>query len=226
MRIDPMIDGPNNTVGQVDCHRVPYPTGHPKNTFGNGFYSETTMFRDTHQAQAIPSYDTSRVWKIFNENRMHPYTKAPVAWKVTSMHQAPLMAQDDSVVGERAGFAKKTVWVTPYDEKQMFAGGFYCNQSDGSDGVEAWVKEKKDVSNTDVVLWFTFGITHLPRVEDFPVMPVEYCGFKMQPCNFFIANPGLDIPPTNKKVNQSVLAKSTPEASEKQGCCSTKLWIV
>ncbi|ORZ18896.1 copper amine oxidase [Absidia repens] len=223
MRIDPMIDGPNNTVGQVDCHRVPYPTGHPNNAFGNGFYSETTMFRDSHQAQAIPSYDTSRVWKIFNESRLHPYTKSPVAWKVTSMHQAPLMAQDDSVVGQRAGFAKKTVWVTPYDEKQMFAGGFYCNQSDGSDGVEAWVKEKQDVSNTDVVLWFTFGITHLPRVEDFPIMPVEYCGFKMQPCNFFIANPALDIAPTNKKINQSVLAKATPTAEKEGSCCSTKL---
>ncbi|CAO3701876.1 unnamed protein product [Rhizopus stolonifer] len=219
MRIDPMIDGVNNTVAKVDVERVPYPTGHPKNAFGNGFRAKTTVLRDTIEGQQSANYETARFWKIMNESRIHPYTKAPVAWKLTTGSQTPFFAQNDSVVGQRAGFAKKTLWVTPYNEDEMFAGGFYCNQSSGQDNVENWAKRGDDIVNKDLVLWFTFGVTHLPRVEDFPVMPVEMCGFSMKPCNFFMANPGLDVPPTSKKINHSVNAKQTP----KEECCSNKL---
>ncbi|KAG0175739.1 hypothetical protein DFQ28_003217 [Apophysomyces sp. BC1034] len=216
MRIDPMIDGVNNSVCQVDTQRLPYPTGHPKNAYGNGFFTTTTPMRDTHEGQGTASLETARYWKIINEDRIHPYSKTPVGWKIYSHHQTPLFAQDDSVVGQRAGFAKKTLWVTPYDEKQMFAGGFYCNQSTGEDNVEIWSKDCKSIENRDIVLWFTFGVTHLPRVEDFPVMPVEMCGFYMKPCNFFMANPALDVPPTNKTLNQSSHANNAKQES----CCN------
>ncbi|KAI8379319.1 copper amine oxidase [Radiomyces spectabilis] len=217
MRIDPMIDGLNNSVAQVDTHRSPFPTGHPRNEFGNGFFAKETILKDTLEGATNPNYESARFWKIINESRVHPYTRAPVGWKLVSHHQTPLFAQDDSIVGERAGFAKKALWVTPYDEKQMFAGGFYCNQSDGRDGVPVWAKERKPIDNRDIVLWFTFGITHLPRVEDFPVMPVDMCGFIMKPFNFFMANPGLDIAPTNKKMNQSVHANA--DKAKESSCC-------
>jgi primary-amine oxidase len=32
------------------------------------------------------------------------------------------------------------------------------------------------------VLWHTFGLTHVPRVEDFPVMPVETHMISLKPC--------------------------------------------
>ena len=40
-------------------------------------------------------------------------------------------------------------------------------------------------------------ITHVPRPEDWPVMPVEYCGFLMSPFGFFDRNPALDVAPTD-----------------------------
>lgn len=121
------------------------------------------------------------------------------------------------IIAERAGFLKKTLWVTPYDENQMFAGGDYCNQSSGKDTLEVWANSKvQDIEQKDIVVWYTFGITHLPRAEDFPIMPVEYCGFTMKPCNFFLRNPALDIEPTNASINQSVLANS----EKNETCCS------
>jgi primary-amine oxidase len=33
------------------------------------------------------------------------------------------------------------------------------------------------------------------RVEDFPVMPVEHCGFKLKASGFFDRNPATDLPP-------------------------------
>jgi primary-amine oxidase len=44
------------------------------------------------------------------------------------------------------------------------------------------------------VLWHVFGPTHLPRPEDWPVMPVDSAGFTMKPTGFFDRNPALDVP--------------------------------
>ncbi len=63
------------------------------------------------------------------------------------------------------------------------------------------------MKGSDVVVWHSFGVTHLPRVEDFPVMPVETVGFHLKPFNFFDANPGLDI-------------KHEPNVASKEHACS------
>jgi hypothetical protein len=52
------------------------------------------------------------------------------------------------------------------------------------------------VDGQDVVLWHTFGLTHFPRPEDWPVMPVDYTGFVLKPAGFFDRNPTLDVPPS------------------------------
>ena len=49
-------------------------------------------------------------------------------------------------------------------------------------------------SNQDVVVWYTMGVTHIPRPEEWPVMPVTHVGFKMIPGGFFSRNPALDVP--------------------------------
>ena len=53
------------------------------------------------------------------------------------------------------------------------------------------------LTDTDVVLWYTFGVTHFVRPEDWPVMPVEYTGFLLSPVGFFDRNPSLDVPPSS-----------------------------
>lgn len=223
MRIDPMIDGINNSVCQIDTVSLPYPTGHPKNPYGNGFTAEKTILKTTKDGQQYADYAKSRIWAIVNQDRIHPYSKTPVGWRLVSHHQAPLYAQEGSIVMERAPFARKALWVTPYHEEQFFAGGFYPNQSNGDDTLEKWANESElNIEQTDIVIWYTFGLTHLPRVEDFPIMPVETCGFNMKPLNFFIANPAIDVPPTNKRDNKSVQIKPE-ESSKKQKCCLNKL---
>ena len=52
----------------------------------------------------------------------------------------------------------------------------------------------RELADTDVVLWYTFGQTHIPRMEDWPVMPVSSVGFSLKPDGFFNANPALDVP--------------------------------
>ena len=49
----------------------------------------------------------------------------------------------------------------------------------------------------------TFGVTHLPRPEDWPVMPVEYCGFHLIPFGFFDQNPTINLPPSCSSKSKS-----------------------
>lgn len=43
----------------------------------------------------------------------------------------------------------------------------------------------------DPVVWYTFGVTHFVRPEDYPVMPCDTIGFTLRPVGFFKANPAL-----------------------------------
>jgi primary-amine oxidase len=64
----------------------------------------------------------------------------------------------------------------------------------GGAGLPAWTAADREVDDTDIVLWHTFGLTHFPRPEDWPVMPVDSTGFVLRPYGFFDRNPALDIP--------------------------------
>jgi primary-amine oxidase len=60
-----------------------------------------------------------------------------------------------------------------------------------------WVGDGTDsVDNTDIVLWHTFGVTHFPSPEDFPIMPAESMSLLLRPRNFFTNNPIMDVPPS------------------------------
>ena len=67
----------------------------------------------------------------------------------------------------------------------------------GGLGLPEWTKADRPIENTDVVLWYTLGSHHIPRPEDWPVMPVERVSLTLRPFGFFDANPALDVPPTH-----------------------------
>lgn len=208
MRIDPMVDGPNNSVAEVDVVASDLPVGHPHNSIGNSFYPVTKVFNTTDEAKTMASIERHRSWKIINENKIHPYAKQPVGFKMMAHPTPPLLPKPGSIVYERAMFASKTLWVTPYNEEQRYPGGFYCYQSEPSEnlGLPQWTKETQNVRDTDIVCWLNFGITHIPRVEDFPIMPIETCGVMLKPVNFFLGNPGIDIPPSTRQSTKSAYA--------------------
>jgi primary-amine oxidase len=53
----------------------------------------------------------------------------------------------------------------------------------------------RDLEDRALVVLYTFGQTHIPRLQDWPVMPVVPVGFTLRSDGFFDRNPALDLPP-------------------------------
>jgi primary-amine oxidase len=97
-------------------------------------------------------------------------------------------------VTARATFATRHLWVTPYEPSERYAAGDYPNQHAGGAGLPTWTAADRPIADTDVVLWYTLGVHHQARPEDWPVMPCGYAGFTLQPSGFFDRNPAIDLP--------------------------------
>ncbi|HVV37125.1 MAG TPA: hypothetical protein VHC63_11025, partial [Acidimicrobiales bacterium] len=191
-RLDLDIDGVANEVYEQNVERDSTSADNP---LGNAFTPTTTLLGRESAAQRDVDPARSRVWKIVNPGVTNPATGAPVGYKLVPGSTPTLLAQPDSSIARRATFATHNLWVTPYAPDEHRAAGDYPNQHVGGDGLPRWTAADRPLSNTDVVVWHTFGVTHVPRPEDWPVMPVEYCGFQLIPVGFFEKNPALDIPP-------------------------------
>jgi primary-amine oxidase len=195
MRLDFDIDGEKNTIHQVDIVSDPLDE---KNPFENAFHAQSTALRTEKQARARLNIETARTWKITNPSKQNRLGE-PVAYKFIPGDNCVPFASPDAWWRKRARFVDHHVWVTPFDSRQRFAAGEYPNQSLADHGLATWVQANRNIEDTDVVLWYTFGHTHIPRPEDYPVMPAAYIGFLLKPYGFFEANPANDLPPSDKK---------------------------
>jgi primary-amine oxidase len=207
-RIDPAIDGHNNTIITEESHAVPMnPTTNPR---GNYYEVRKTPFETAAWADAEPRLN--RVFKIVNENVKNPISGNSVGYKLIPPATQLLLADPASIQAQRAQFAQHHLWVTKYKDDELFAGGRFTMQSRKEvDGVSDAVARQDGVRDTDVVVWSVFGLTHNPRVEDWPVMPCEIHQVHLRPADFFGANPSIDVPPSSNKASVEV----------PKGCCQT-----
>jgi primary-amine oxidase len=190
-RLDFEVDGPVNEVYEVSTEPLPLGDGNP---WSNGFVPVARRLESELEARRDIDPASGRFWKFVNpdvRNRMGD----PVAYKLSPSSTPTMLAHPESSVGRRAGFAHHNLWVTPFSPDERRGAGDYPNQHAGGDGLPLWTSQNRPLTGTDIVAWHTFGVTHIPRPEDWPVMPVEYCGFHLIPVGFFDANPALDVPP-------------------------------
>lgn len=193
-RLDMTVDGTANHVEEVDA--VTAPIG-PDNPYGNGFRAQRTRLTRESEAARLADNSKGRVWHIVNpeaRNRLG----GKVAYALHPEALPVLLADESSSIHTRATFATKHLWVARYDEAERFPAGELVNQHPGGAGLPAWTAADRDIDGQDIVLWHTFGLTHFPRPEDWPVMPVDYAGFTLKPVGFFDRNPTLDVPRTTK----------------------------
>jgi primary-amine oxidase len=203
-RLDMCVDGPVNSVYEVDA--VPVPQG-PGNPYGNAFTARSTLLATELGAQRMAAPEHSRYWKIANHGSVNACGE-PVAYKLIPQPGAPLLAQGTAAIAARAAFATRHLWVTPARPDERHPAGDFPNQHPGGAGLPAWTAADRPVADTDIVLWHTVGATHFSRPEDFPVMPVEYVGFTLKPMGFFDRNPAIDLAPAQNGHCQSLAPHS------------------
>jgi primary-amine oxidase len=190
-RLDMEVDGPNNTV--TECDTIALPMG-PENPYGNAYYVQETTLKTESQAQRDFDFSKMRYWRITNPNTSN-WVGKPTAYKLEAKSAVHPYTHPDSPSGRRGRFLQHQLWVTPFDENERYPAGEFVNQSTGDDGLPAWTAKDRAIENTDVVLWHSFGVHHLPRPEDHPVQSCVVCGFTLAPSGFFDQNPVIDLPP-------------------------------
>jgi primary-amine oxidase len=194
-RLDMMVDGLSNAVEELDAVRVK--TG-PGNPHGNAFTRSTTRLTRESAAARDAHPAAGRVWKVISTERNNRLGQ-PTGYALIPQGQPLLLAAAEASVRRRASFATHHLWVTRYHPAERYSAGDLVNQHPGGAGVAAYAAQDRPIDGEDIVVWHTFGTTHFPRPEDWPVMPVDHCGFTLKPVGFFDRNPTLDVPPTTAR---------------------------
>jgi primary-amine oxidase len=189
-RLDVDIDGPGNTP--VRQRLAPQPGG------GDG--ARQSLWRVIEQEVAeegsLPgeAHGGVELWRIVNPNLTGGLGQHP-GYELRPGHSATSLLADDDYPQRRAGFSAAPLWITAYDPRELYAAGPYPNQSRGGDGLPAYAAQHRPVANADIVLWYTMGFHHVPRPEDWPVMPTMWHSVSLVPHGFFDSNPALDLAP-------------------------------
>ncbi len=193
MRLDLDVDGLDNAIDEVWSESLPPGAGNP---YGNAFRACRRRLATELAARRRTDSASARWWEVVNPSVKHRLGE-PVAYRLVPGDNAVPFAQPDAPVSKRAGFLHEHLWVTPYAPTERYAAGDYPNMHPGGAGLPEWTSADRDIDGCDIVVWYTFGHHHVPRPEDWPVMPVVTIGFKLKPVGFFERNPALDVPPSH-----------------------------
>ena len=189
-RLDMEVDTPDNTV--VQSHTEVPPIG-PGNPYGMALTPRKAPI--TTEGGFDLDWASQRGFSVTSASRRNAWG-APTAYKLVPTAAIPALAGPESPLLQRAGAVAHPVWVTPFHPEERWPAGEFCNQSARDAGLPEWTRAGRSVEGVDVVLWHVFGIHHVPRVEDWPVMPVDVVRFELKPTGFFDRNPTLSMPPS------------------------------
>jgi primary-amine oxidase len=194
-RLVASVDGSNNSVYEVNSVGVPTGAGNPH---GNAIVAEETLLATEQQAQRRVNSATARFWRVVNPGKRNRLGR-PVGYRLVPGENCPPLVQPDAAVMRRAAFTSNHLWVTPYNPQERYAAGEYPNQHPTGDGLPHWTRANRKVDDTEITLWYVFAHNHVPRPEDWPVMPVAMLGFQFRPDGFFARSPAMDVPPPPAK---------------------------
>ncbi|KAK9669506.1 hypothetical protein RND81_13G135800 [Saponaria officinalis] len=201
-RMDMAVDcKPGEALNQVVEVNVRVEDPGDQNVHDNAFLAEETVLRSELQAMRDCNPLSARHWIVKNTRSVNR-TGHLTGYKLVPGSNCLPLAGSDAKFLRRAAFLKHNLWVTAYASNEMYPGGEFPNQNPRvGEGLASWVKKNRPLHESDVVLWYVFGVTHVPRLEDWPVMPVDRIGFMLMPHGFFNSSPAVDVPPNSCESN-------------------------
>ncbi|MDQ3179391.1 MAG: primary-amine oxidase [Acidobacteriota bacterium] len=189
-RLDFDVDGTKNSVTEMNTSAM---AAGENNPYLNGFVMRESIFKTEAEAQRKVDMPAARTWSVMNPAAKNSLGHNTSFILVPGANSLPYIAPE-ALVRKRAQFINNHLWATKYNALELYAAGDYPNQSTGGGGLPQWISNDEKIENEDVVLWYTLGVTHIPRPEEWTVMPVTHVGFKLIPGGFFSRNPALDVP--------------------------------
>ena len=189
-RLDLDIDGTTNrfAVDRLVMQRLP--AAHPRRSV---WVREEHIPASEHEAQLDINLERPALWRVLSTERRNS-SGYPTSFQVFPGRNANTLLSKDDYPRRRAGFIDHHLWVTPQREGERHAAGDHPTLSEPGEGLPAWTAADRPIHDTDIVVWHTIGMHHLPRSEDWPVMPTMWYGFELRPFDFFDRNPALDLP--------------------------------
>lgn len=187
-RLDFSIDGINNSVVEINYQPI---TDQQENPLGNVFSFTEDILATEKQAARDMNYRTGRHWWIINKNQRNHLGHFS-GYMLEPQSNTKPYEQINSQALKRAPFLMNQLWVTKFHPQEFHAAGNYPNQNEG-DGLPFWTTRNAAIDDEDIVVWYTVGVDHVPRIEDWPVMPTHQAGFSLRPKGFFARNPSLNV---------------------------------
>ena len=189
-RLDLDVDGADNRFVADRLVTQELPADHPRRSL---WVQEPHAAQTEQDAQLDINLAQPALWRILSTSRRNA-VGYPTSYQLMPGRNANHLFVADDYSLRRAGFIDHHLWVTPYDPDERFAAGDHPTLSEPGMGLPAWTEANRSISDEDLVIWHTVGMHHLPRAEDWPVMPVMWHGFELRPFDFFDRNPALDLP--------------------------------
>jgi primary-amine oxidase len=188
-RLDLDVDGTDNTFMRMALEPARVPKGSPRRSLWETHHSSP---RTELEGRYRVNPATPAEYHVSHRVKRGSLGHAP--GYMIALHDSAAYSPLD-VVGDppmrRNAYIEYTLWTTPYRPSERYAGGAYALQSDGSDGLAAWVKQNRRIDGGDLVTWLTVGFHHVPHVEDWPIMSTHWKSFTLMPFNFFGLNPAM-----------------------------------
>jgi primary-amine oxidase len=191
-RLDLDVDGTDNTVYASESKAAAPGNDDPH---ALGLTVTSTPLRTEAEGKQDYDWGTQRGWKVVNDNVTNGLG-TPVGYKLIPSATFPPLLDPASPAFRRAQVIGHTLWVTPYREDERWPCGDFPVQAESDTGLPVWTEADRPIEDTDVVLWYVFGLHHVTRPEDWPVMPADIVSFWLKPFGFFDRNPALDVPPS------------------------------
>ncbi|XP_027360407.1 uncharacterized protein LOC113868749 isoform X5 [Abrus precatorius] len=179
-RMDMAVDcKPGEAFNQVVEVDVKVEDPGKDNVHNNAFYAEEKVLKSELEAMRDCNPLSARHWIVRNTRTVNR-TGQLTGYKLVPGSNCLPLAGSEAKFLRRAAFLKHNLWVTPYAPDEMHPGGEFPNQNPRvGEGLATWVQQNRSLEEADIVLWYVFGVTYIPRLEDWPVMPVERIGFML-----------------------------------------------
>ncbi len=189
-RIDLDVDGSRNSFRIDRLETQILPEDHPRRSV---WVSKPEIARKESDAKLNIKLSHPAIWRVISASRKN-HVGYPTSYQLSPGKNTNTLMTEDDYPRRRAGFIDHHLWVTPHREDERYSAGDYPTLSTPGMGLPAWTSNDRDIQDVDIVLWYTMGMHHMVRAEDWPVMPVLWHGFEIRPFDFFDRNPALDLP--------------------------------